>query len=281
MPAQQNVSFYVFISFLLSAYSIYMLAMAIWGYKIIPASCDNSAIRSSLRGLMVTSAVALTAYIAYAACKYMCPSVARVKGVDVPNWLLAFTGLIAVVNLVNQITIQTKFGQDPNCQAQSLDTFKGWNQIGIIVSTCVVGLCIIVIIIRAGDARRLALRKKRNVLQGRDEVEEEEPEEEEEEAPPQVVARPKKKPTPPAKKPTPPAKKPAPKKVRVQPPDDDEDPFAAPLPQPQPQPQPDVWPYNSSEEEESDAENVRINQAALEEERRRQPSESVRRRAIL
>lgn len=116
------------------AYSVFMFILGAWGNSILPDSCQNQTLRSSIRALIVTGAVSATAMIGYVACGIFCT---RKKVEIIPNWFLVFLFALSIVNLSMAGKIQDELSANDPCYTGKSQTFKNMNSYGIMMSVVV------------------------------------------------------------------------------------------------------------------------------------------------
>jgi len=124
------------------AYAIFIFILGAWGNSVLPDSCQNQTLRSSIRGMIVTGAITATAMVGYIACGVFCQS----NTVEIiPNWFLVFMFAISITNLVMASKIQSELSSDDPCYTGKSETFKNMNSYGIMTSVVTLILSIIIL----------------------------------------------------------------------------------------------------------------------------------------
>lgn len=116
------------VAILLAIYSLLIVIIGIWGNSIVPSSCVNVSLRSSIRGLLVTGAMSLTAFCAYFMCGVLCQ---RNNIAIIPSWLVLITIGFCITNLVMAFDIQNRLSEGDPCFTGLTSQFKSFNSICI------------------------------------------------------------------------------------------------------------------------------------------------------
>lgn len=149
----ENAGIYLGIAFLFASYSILIFISGAWGNSILTPSCVNGSLRTALRGLLVVGMMSLISFIGYGVCRLVCREVIshqlggtyRSSDMDVtiPTWIIGFTLILTIINLVFQSTIASQI-DSADCKTSSSDTFKKFNSFCMVVSILI--LVVIVVI---------------------------------------------------------------------------------------------------------------------------------------
>lgn len=163
-----NTGVYIGISVMFSCYSILILILAVWATSTIPSACKNETLRSSLRGLMVTSVMSLVSFIAYGICRYTCRQVGMGPGgvvkvkdrqVSIPDWLYGITFVLTIINLVFQGQVQTEI-DSAYCNSSSSGTIKRFNSFCMIVSGIVLAIISVIGGVKIYNSNYFARKQK-------------------------------------------------------------------------------------------------------------------------
>lgn len=103
-------------------YSIFVIIMGIWGHSITPVNCDNTDVRTGLRGLLVSGFVSLSAFVCYGLCNMSC----KITDPEIlPSWFLTLSLALSIANLVMASQIGNGFSSAKAvCQTGSYDSYN-------------------------------------------------------------------------------------------------------------------------------------------------------------
>lgn len=103
-------------------YSIFVIIMGIWGHSITPVNCDNTDVRSGLRGLLVSGFISLSAFVCYGLCNMSC----KITDPEIlPSWFLTLSLALSIANLVMASQVTNGFSSaKATCQTGSYDSYS-------------------------------------------------------------------------------------------------------------------------------------------------------------
>lgn len=105
-------------------YALAILVIGLWAYGILPANCNNSQLRLSLRALIVMGAIMITMYIGYALCFERCETHTVDENI-IPSMILIFNIAMSLGCVISLGIALSQFNQDDTCNtAPSFDNCK-------------------------------------------------------------------------------------------------------------------------------------------------------------
>lgn len=134
------------ISAILTAYSVMIMVIAIWGYAILPKKCTKGNIRNSARWNIICGAVMATAVLSYGLCSVTCKKEKSGDNQRVPTWLLAFVLAISSASISFGANL-TRAIKD-NIDICDSEYYEIWKQsIGILTIFHILVICILSIML--------------------------------------------------------------------------------------------------------------------------------------
>lgn len=135
-----NKIFRLGICALFMLYSLVTLGIGVWGLNSLPSDCENTDLRTGIRGLIITGAVGATSVISYFLCLTNCKSsTLESEEILMPTWLMSLMLLITLIILTFHGMISKKIdSDDKQCYNDSMDSFRTGNSWGMGFSVLIV-----------------------------------------------------------------------------------------------------------------------------------------------
>lgn len=154
-------SVHFLLTFLICVYYSFNLISGFWAEHLLPSTCTNQTLKTSIRMLIALNTITTTMYICLAVCKKICHLETTVEQLSESNLVksadLGFVIVVALINIYLLFTIQSNF---KSCYYEKIDNYTEYNKFVIGMSFIMILMLSLVIVYRAKSDTERAERMK-------------------------------------------------------------------------------------------------------------------------